>query len=147
MRLRPAPPSSLITLNWAGAGFTLGAAGTYNGVSGGTLPLPAGNDATLSLLATAVHGNQTNQTFVVTYTDGSSSTFSQSLSDWHTPQAFPGESAVLTMPYRVTGTGATQSEAFVLYGYAFALNAAKTVRSIALPANRNVVVLAVDVAP
>ena len=134
-------------LNWAGAGFTLGAAGTYNGVSGGTLPLPAGNDATLSLLATAVHGNQTNQTFVVTYTDGSSSTFSQSLSDWHTPQAFPGESAVLTMPYRVTGTGATQSEAFVLYGYAFALNAAKTVRSFALPANRNVVVLAVDVAP
>jgi hypothetical protein len=34
-----------------------------------------------------------------------------------------------------------------VYGYTFALNPAKTVQSITLPANRNVVVLAVDLVP
>ena len=34
-----------------------------------------------------------------------------------------------------------------LYGYSFAINSAKTVKSITLPNNRNVVVLAIDLAP
>ncbi len=40
--------------------------GTPDAVSSTTIPLPAGNYATLNLLGAAVNGNQTNQSFVVT---------------------------------------------------------------------------------
>ena len=102
---------------------------------------------TLNLLATAVNGNQPNQTFIVTYTDGTTSSFTQSLSDWFTPQNYAGESKALTMAYRLAPSGATDNGTFYLYGYSFALNSAKTVKSLTLPNNRNVVVLAVDVTP
>jgi hypothetical protein len=48
------------------------------------------------------------------------------------------------MAYRVSATGATENGPFYLYGYSFALNSAKTVASMTLPNNRNVVVLAAD---
>ena len=62
-------------------------------MSGTTIALPAGNDSTVNLLATAVNGNQVNQTFVVTYTDGTTTSFTQSLSDWYTPQKLCGRIA------------------------------------------------------
>jgi hypothetical protein len=116
-------------------------------VSGGTIALPAGNDSTLNLLATAVNGNQPNQTFIVNYTDGTSSSFIQSVSDWYTPTNYSGESQALKMAYRIGPTGATSSGPVYLYGYSFALNSAKTVKSLTLPNNRHIVVLAVDLAP
>src|SRR5262249_15024665 len=66
-------------------------------------------------------------------------------SDWHTPQNYAGESKALTMAYRVTSTGALNNQTFYLYGYAFALNPAKTVASLTLPKTLGVRVLAVDV--
>ena len=51
------------------------------------------------------------------------------------------------MAYRIAPAGATSAGPVYLYGYSFALNSAKTVQSITLPNNRNVVVLAVDVSP
>ena len=135
------------SLSWNGSTFTLGAAGTSDAVSSTTIALPAGNDSTVNLLATAVNGNQPNQTFVVTYTDGTTSSFTQSLSDWFTPQNYAGESQALAMPYRLVPSGATDNGPFYLYGYSFAINSAKTVKSITLPNNRNVVVLAVDLTP
>jgi hypothetical protein len=120
--------------------------GTPDAVSNTTIPLPAGNYATLNLLGAAAHGSQTNQRFVVTYTDGTTSTITQSLSDWWgPPQNYAGESQVLKMPYLVTPTGATMNEVVYVYGYTFAINSAKTVKSITLPNNRNVMVLAIDV--
>jgi hypothetical protein len=47
------------------------------------------------------------------------------------------------MGYRDNSTGTIDTRTLYLFGYAFALNAAKTVSSIALPQNRNVVVLAI----
>ncbi|MGD0505292.1 MAG: chitobiase/beta-hexosaminidase C-terminal domain-containing protein [Steroidobacteraceae bacterium] len=135
------------SVTWAGSTFTIGAAGGDDAASSTTITLPAGNDSAVNLLATGVNGNQTNQTFVVTYTDGTSTSFTQSLSDWHTPQGYSGESVALTMPYRITSSGATDNRTFYLYGYSFAINSTKTVKSIRLPSNRNVVVLAVDVTP
>ncbi|MGD0505294.1 MAG: putative Ig domain-containing protein [Steroidobacteraceae bacterium] len=119
-------------------------AGTTDAVTSKTIALPAGNFSTVSLLATGVDGNQPNQKFVVSYTDGTATSFTQSLSDWHTPQNYAGESQASQMPYRLTATGATQSGPFYLYGYSFAINNAKTVKSLTLPQNRNVVVLSVD---
>ena len=69
------------SLNWNGSTFTFGAAGSSDAVSSITIPLPAGNDIAVNLLATAVGGSQINQPFVVTYTDGTTSSFTQSLSD------------------------------------------------------------------
>jgi hypothetical protein len=141
--------SSLLgaSLTWNGSTFTFAAPGPGSAAAGVTIPLPAGNYMTLNLLGTAVNGNQAGQTFVVTYSDGTTSTFTQSLSDWGTPQRYAGETRVLTMASRLTSTGATQTGTFNLYGYTFALNSAKTVASITLPGNANVIVLAIDLTP
>ncbi len=69
---------------------------------------------------------------MVTYTDGTTSTFTQSLSDWFTPQSYAGETVASSMAYRLTSTGATDNRTFNLYAYTFALNSAKTVQSITL---------------
>ncbi len=115
-------------------------------MSSTTIPLPAGNYSTLNLLGSAVNGNQPNQSFVVTYTDGTTTTITQSLSDWWgPPQNYAGESQVLKMAYLVTPTGATMNQVVYVYGYSFAINSAKTVKSLTLPNNRNVVVLAIEV--
>ena len=133
---------------WSGAAFTLGAAGVPSGVSGGTLALANGNYSSLQLLATAVRGNQLNQTFTVTYTDGTSTKVTQSLSDWFAPQGYAGESKAATMAHRLTANGSPGTNGpFYLYGYAFALNSAKTVKSVTLPANRNVIVMAANLIP
>jgi hypothetical protein len=135
------------SITWAGSTFTLGAAGSSDAVSSKTVTLPAGNYASLKLLGTSFSGAALNQVFVVTYTDGSSSSFTQSLSDWGTPMGFPGESTALTMAYRLEGNGTPGSAPFYLYGYSFALNSAKSVASITLPNNRHVVVLAMTLTP
>jgi hypothetical protein len=121
------------------------ASGTPDAVSSTTIPLPAGNYTSLNLLGSAVNGKQANQRFVVTYTDGTMSTITQSLSNWWgPPQNFAGESQVLKMPYLVAPSGAAVNDAVYLYGYSLAINGAKTVKSLTLPDNRNVVLLAVD---
>ncbi len=135
------------SISWSGSTFTFGAAGGLDAVSSQTIALPAGNYSTLSLLGAGVNGNQTNQTFIVNYSDGTSSTFTQSLSDWFNPQGYTGESIVSTMAYRISITGATSPGPVYLYGYSFALNGAKSVVSLTLPSNSNVVVLAVDLTP
>jgi hypothetical protein len=131
-------------LNWNGNAYTFGAAGSADAVSNATIPLPAGNFGTLSLLATAVDGNQVNQVFTVNYSDGTSTNFIQSVSDWFTPTNYTGESTALTMAYRLTSNGSTDNRTFYLYGYSFTLTAGKTEVSLTLPKNPNVVVLAVD---
>jgi hypothetical protein len=48
------------------------------------------------------------------------------------------------MAYLVAPTGAIKTHVVYLYGYTFSINSAKTVKSLKLPANRDVVILAVD---
>ncbi len=126
--------------------FSFGAPGVANAVSNITIPLTSGSFATLDLLGTGVNGNQASQPFVVTYTDGTTTTFTQGLSDWFTPQSYSGESTASAMAYRLTSTGAADNRTFNLYAYSFTLNTAKTVKSLTLPANRNVVILAAALA-
>jgi hypothetical protein len=126
--------------------FAFGIPGVNDAVSSTTISLPVGNYSLLTMLAVGANGNQINQPFIVTYTDGTTSTFTQSISNWDAPQNYSGESQVLSMPYAVGSTGAASSlyGPFYLYGYSFALNSAKVVQSIQLPSDRNVVVLAID---
>jgi len=131
------------SITWNGLSFSLLPANANNGASNETITLPAGQFSTLSLLGSGMGGGQTNQTITVHYTDGTSSTFTQSFSDWGIQSAnYPGESTVLTMSYRDTNTGGRDSRSIYIYGYSFALNSSKTVLSLVLPANRLVGIVA-----
>ena len=135
----------LLSMTYVTAASTVSSR-TLDAVSDTTIPLPAGKYATLRLLGSAVNGKQPHQNFVVTYTDGTTNTITQSLSDWWgPPQNYTGESQVLKMPYLVTVTGATMNRVVYVYGYSFAINSSKTIKSLTLPHNRNVRVLAIDV--
>jgi hypothetical protein len=94
-----------------------------------------------------VNGNQANQTFTVTYTDGTTATFTQSISDWFTPQGYAGETTALTTAYRDTSGGTEQAGPFNVYEYTLALDPTKAVSSVTLPEDGNVEVLAIDVLP
>ncbi len=106
--------------------------------NGQTISLPSGQFTTLQLLATAFDGPITGQTITVTYTDGTTSTFTQGFSDWcgcsTNPGGQSGESFAVVMPYRDEATGAEDNRVFNLYAYTFVLNNAKTVQSLTLPA-------------
>jgi Protein kinase domain len=128
---------------WDAVRFSLGPPNAPDVVTSRTIVLPAGKFDELKMLAVAVEGDQESQVFVVNYSDGTSSTFSQSVSDWYTPQNFIGESQVAVAPYRLSGGGYRDSRTFYLYGYSFALNEKKTVNSLSLPSNQNVLVFAV----
>ena len=51
------------------------------------------------------------------------------------------------MAYRDVSSGTQQTGPFYLYAYALPINTAKTIKSLALPGNRKVVVLAVTLTP
>jgi hypothetical protein len=122
--------------------FYFGPANAADAVSAKTVSLPSGQFSNINLLATGVNGGQLAQVFKVTYSDGTRSTFTQNLSDWFTPQDFAGETKAMTMPYRDNGQGQKDNRTLYMYEYTFALTPNKTVVSITLPNNRNVVVLA-----
>ncbi len=130
----------------AGTGFYFGPANALDAVSGKTVLLPTGQFTSLKFLATAVNGAQLAQSFKITYTDGTSTTITQSLSDWFTPGSYASETKGLTMAYRVNVAGQIDNRTFYLYEYSLPLNPAKTVASVTLPANRNVVLLAATLA-
>ena len=115
--------------------------------TGQSVALPTGQFSSLILFATGVQGRQTSQSFTVNYTDGTSSHFVQSFSDWFTPQNFPGEFEAVAMPYRNFQDGTKDKRTFSLYAYQFALNPAKTVQSLTLPNNPNVVLIAATAVP
>ncbi len=127
-----------------GTPFCLGPANAPGAVSSATIPLPAGQFSTLKMLATGVNGNQTAQTFTVSYTDGTTAAFTQNLSDWCAPQAYSGETQAVPMTYRNNSNGTRDSRPLAVYGYTFNLSGSKTVSSITLPKNRNVVVLGIS---
>lgn len=108
-----------------------------------TISLPAVKAADLVLFGTGIQGNQVSQTLTVTYTDGTSTKFTQSFSDWYTPSKFPREYEAVAMPYRNFDDGTKDNRIFSLYAYPLPLNKAKTVRSITLPSDPDVVVLGI----
>jgi hypothetical protein len=117
------------------------------GSAGQVVTLPAGKYSSLMLFATGVEGNQPSQTFTVTYTDGSTTNFTQSLSDWYTPQNYTGELEGVAMAYRNFENGTKDNRTFSLYEYRFPLHKTKSVRSLTLPNNSHVVVLSATVVP
>lgn len=109
---------------------------------GQTIALPAGQYNSLKLLATGFDYGASNATFTVTYTDGTSTQWTQSFSDWASNANEPGETVVEQMTYRNTASG-PQDIPMYLYGYTITLDPSKTVQSITLP-SANVAILAMD---
>ena len=133
----------------SGTLFTFGPANSPDavGCNGQTVTLPVGQYSSLVLLATGIQGNQTAQTFTVHYSDGTTAQFVQSFSDWFSPQKFAGESEGVAMPYRDFDDGTKDRRTFNLYAYRFSLSSTKTVQSVVVPNNPNVVVLAATLVP
>ncbi len=133
------------TQTWQGVPFGIGAPGVPDAVSsrGQVVPLPAGKYAGLWLLGSAINGTQKAQVMTVTYDDGTTASLVQSFSDWFQPGRFPGESRAVKMPYRNLASGAQDPRPFYAYSYGFALDPAKTVKSLTLPNNDSVKILAV----
>jgi len=110
--------------------------------NGQAISLPRGNFSELLLLGAGIQGSQTSQTTTVNYTDGTSVQFVQSFSDWSSPQNFPGEIEAVATSYRDSSDGSKDQGTFNLYAYQFALDQTKTVQSVILPNDPNVVMLA-----
>jgi beta-glucanase (GH16 family) len=129
-----------------GVTFNLGATGGNNVVQaqGQTVALPAGPFSALTFLGTGVNGIQSNQTFTVRYTDGTGDTFTQDVSDWLSPQGYAGESVAAALGYYNAADGSSPGVPNYLYQYRFSINRQKTISSITLPNNGNVMILAID---
>jgi hypothetical protein len=130
---------------WKNVPFTLGPPDAPDVVScrGQVVPLPSGRYAGLWLLATAINGGRRSQDLLVTYADGTTAALTQNFSDWYAPGRFPGETRAVSMPYRNNGDGTKDPRTFYAYSYGFNLDPAKTVRSLTLPADDSVKLLAV----
>ncbi|HEX4263772.1 MAG TPA: putative Ig domain-containing protein [Verrucomicrobiae bacterium] len=133
---------------WNGLVFGFGPANTLDVISclGQTIPLPQGQFNTLQFVATGVQSNHLAKTFTVTYTDNSTATFTQSFSDWANQQSNPGETIVKSMPYRDQGTGGSQTLKVSVDGYSFVLDPTKTVQSIMVPSDSNLILLSMMLA-
>jgi len=110
--------------------------------AGQTIALPAGRYNALQLLGTGIRGVQSGQVLTVTYTDGTTTQYTQSFSDWFSPSVNVNEGEAVAMAYRDRASGTQDARQFNVYGYTLALDSSKTVRSLTLPRNRAVVLLA-----
>jgi len=143
------------SLTWSNTIFNFASADTTNTIvvsnmiatAGQTVPLPAGNYSALRMLGTGIQGGQPSQSFQVTYSDNTTATFSQGLSDWFSPSGYTGETKAVVMGHRNSSDGTKDNRTFYLYGYSFNLNPAKTPKSIHLPSNANVMIAAISLVP
>jgi len=127
-------------LPWSGQNFSL-QTNSLDAWSATSVPL-SGQGAVLYLIGAGVNGGAVDQTFILNYADGSAIPFSLSLSDWRNGPGYEGEHQVLApMPTRIGSDGAVDHAPVHLFGYRIPIDPAKTVSSLTLPNNRNVVIL------
>jgi hypothetical protein len=130
--------------NWNGTTFVYGSANAADAFSNVSIPLSSGSFSSLNVLAFAVNGSQASQTFTIHYTNGTTSTATQSISDWGQSQGYSGETKVITLPYTNTSTGGENTGGGYIYGYTIPVTSSLTVSSISIPANSHVIVLGVQ---
>jgi hypothetical protein len=131
------------TVAWDGLTFPIAAPDVPDVVQGGgaitTITVPTGAYSSIAILATGTNGNQAAQTFIINYSNGTTSTDIQSISDWHMPQNYAGESIALTTGYRNTSPGGRDNAGpFDVFGYSLPVDQTKTVTSITIPTDSHV---------
>ncbi len=139
------------TVVWNGMTFNMGPANAPDAVatptgaaSGLVIPLPAGTFTDLFMLGAMVNNINANQTFIVTYTDNTTTVFNQNMSDWFNAAGWPGEAVVNCSEKRNFDDGTTQPDSVCVFGYDIPLNVNKTAKSVTLPNTRNIVMLSMD---
>lgn len=168
------PGSDSATLSWNGVSFGLGSAASLavNGLGGRQANQPnvvhsqgqtiklsqaqinfqidttnKGLDQAvnvLNLAGAAVNGGKAGQTIRLNYTDGTSEIWTQSFSDWCAPNYNPNEGIVSVQPYRDTATGGKDQTTNYIYGYSRPIAQGKTLASVTLPANPDVILLGLE---
>ncbi|CAN5366826.1 hypothetical protein BH11ARM1_BH11ARM1_00300 [soil metagenome] len=130
-----------------GVAFNLGPADGPNMLiaRGQSLEL-TGTHKSLWILAAAEDGGQHDQVLTITYADGSTQIVDQNFSDWFEPEDFPGELRTEKMPYRNMADGTRDPRTFYAYAYGIPLDGSKAVKSITLPRNANIRILAISLA-
>lgn len=139
-------PSLSFTESAATVNFQLGPANAPDAVTGaglGPITLPAGQFTELQMLGAGVNGAQAGQNIVVNYTDGSNSTISQTFGDWFSSHCSDaGESTALITAYRIEPNGSDDNRNFYICLYNLAIDPSKTVSTLVLPNNRDVIIMA-----
>ncbi|HEY6541141.1 MAG TPA: hypothetical protein VIZ18_09395, partial [Ktedonobacteraceae bacterium] len=119
------------------------AVGTPDNVQaqGQVIPVTAANGATrLAFLGSAAFGPSTG-TATITYTDGSTQTFTLAFSDWtlngggSTP--LNGDQVVVALPYRNSLHGRQLDQMPEVFYTSVALQPGKTIKSVTLPTGAN----------
>jgi hypothetical protein len=134
------------TLAWNGTTFKLTAPNQPNVIwaAGQTLEVAPNQYNTLNLAGAGVNGSQPDQQITLTFTDGSRVVWTQSFSDWCSPQYFGHEAIVSSQAYRNQATGSPDMVKNYIYGYSYTFPAGKTLASVTLPINMNVRLLDVQ---
>jgi hypothetical protein len=137
------------TVSVGGVTFRLGPAGAPDvvGADRQTIALPSGRDVALALLATAVNGDRPRRTFIVTYSDGTQARFTRTIGGWSRPSRRAGAAAAVTTSYRDTTKGKRQPGRYRVYEYTISLDPTREVRSLTLPRDADVVLLAATLVP
>jgi len=125
--------------------------------NGRTIDLQSGDFSKLLMIGAGANGNQIDPEFTLKFTDGSTATWTQSLSDWRnnksadnpppsgTELASTGEALVAATNVinhfgNQAGSASKPARAYV-YGYSYDIPAGKTLESITLPNTSNVGIL------
>ncbi len=128
--------------------FKFGKAGTANvlACAGNTIAVTGTGLKSFWLLASSIEGSHKDQEITVTYTDGSVVHFAQNFSDWYVPEKFPGESRAIRTDYRNISDGGKDTRPFFVYSYGYPLDPSKTLKSVTLPNDPQIRVLAISTA-
>ncbi len=116
-----------------------------NVVAAGQTVTLNGSGSTLAILGTGAFGTQSG-TAVITYTDGTTQSFTLAFADWYANSPVAGtEIAVTTTNWNAPGSNTLGNHQVSVYYTAVSLQAGKTVASITLPTNSNLHLFAMTV--
>lgn len=132
---------------YSGIQYTLGTAadGQNNQIkgTGQTLQLPPNQYSAIKLLGASTHGNKTG-TFIMNYSDGSTSSMNVSMQDWALPDTTANQMQLMSYAHISGGTG---TGTFYVFGYTLSPTAEKTVTSLTTPGNADIHVYAISLVP
>jgi hypothetical protein len=110
--------------------------------AGQSIEVPQGAYSSINLAGASVYyGAQPNLVFTLNYTDGTTETWTQSISDWVFSANYSGEQKIATSSYYNRNDGTKGQQSVNIYGYNRAIPQGKTLKSITLPQNQNVRIL------
>lgn len=126
--------------SWNGVSFKVGAPNVSNTVSalGQVIPINPVYASKIDMLGFGMFRVQVAQTFKVLYSDGTSDSFTQSMSNWMIPATLSGESKAVNMGYADKYNGTAVNGVYDLFGYQFSVNPSKITTGFVLPVNSQV---------